>query len=105
LDKKDIIKEVKETEEKARQIVKDARKEARLIIEKAHTDAASMWDEAKSQMTSKREEAIKAARKEADREIAKLGNKREAEKREFLKKARDNEEKAVDFLFEKVVNL
>ncbi|HID16144.1 MAG TPA: hypothetical protein EYP16_05025 [Candidatus Atribacteria bacterium] len=53
----------------------------------------------------KRQNLIEEAEKEADREIAELENKRDAQKREFLKKARENEEKALGFLFEKVVNI
>ncbi len=105
MDKKDVIKEVKETEERARQIVKDAKKEARMIIDKAHSDVNAMWDDAKNQMALKRKEMLKAAEKEADRDISELENKKEAEKRELVKKARSRKEKAVDFLFKKVVNL
>ena len=64
-----------------------------------------MREDAKNQLEKEREISLKNAHKEAENEIVKIQNKIDGQKKTLREKVKKNEEKAIDFLFEKVVKI
>lgn len=99
----EVIKVIKEAEEKAEAIKKDAAVQAKLVITNANAQAQSIMDEAIKTSESYRSEVLSNAESEGQLLYDGIINDAAKECEEISKKANDNMNDAASIILERIV--
>ena len=99
----EIIKVIKETEEKAEIIKREAAQQAKQIISNANLEAGRILDEARELSESKSSEILKAAESEGQSLYDEIINKSSDECKGILNKAEENMDSAASIILERIV--
>ena len=99
----EVIKVIKEAEEKAEAIKKDAAAQARLVITNANTQAQDILDEARKTAESHRSEVLSKAESEGQLLYDGIINDAAKECDKILTKANDNMDAAASIILERIV--
>ncbi len=99
----EIIKVIKEAEEKAEHIKKEAAQQAKQIITDANTEAQQIIEEAREYSESKSTEILRAAEAEGQLLYDGIINDASKECESILKKADKNMDDAASIILERIV--
>ncbi|HAQ40309.1 MAG TPA: hypothetical protein DCM73_05410 [Clostridiales bacterium] len=100
----EIIKVIKEAEEKAEMVKKEAVKQSKQVITDANAQAQQIIDEARKRAESESSEVLKVAESEGQLLYDGIINNAAKECENILKKADENMDDAASIILERIVN-
>lgn len=97
------LTKIKESENRADELQKKARTESKQILENAKAQSKKIIEGAEARARDIYESLVEAGQKESDEQYNLFLKKTEDECVQMIEKARDNEEKAVEIIVERIV--
>jgi vacuolar-type H+-ATPase subunit H len=98
----ELIKQIKESEKKAREIVEGARQEAQGIADASEKDVETLLAEAREKIKDLKAKAILDGKQKAGREVETLRSEMKGKTADLREKAERNLDRAAALLVEKV---